>query len=178
MPIETTRLLLRHFNESDANALFHINSNPKVMQYINSPDQTQAQTLAYLQQGPLNDYKQYGYGRLACIEKSSERLIGFCGIKYLPELKEWDIGYRFLPEYWGLGLATEACQAVIKYARQDLHLERLVGLALPQNKASIHMFNKLGMSFEKRLRYKADLCVFYAVNYKPNTSKQKDTNKS
>ena len=47
----------------------------------------------------LPDYKNYGYGRLAAIFKPENKIIGFAGLKYLPEIKETDIGFRFLPEY-------------------------------------------------------------------------------
>lgn len=172
--IHTPRLVLRPFELSDSEALFQINANPQVMKYITTPDQNLAQTREFLRHGPLNDYQQYGYGRLACFDKSSQKLIGFCGIKYLPTLGEKDIGYRFLPEYWGQGIATEACNAVIDYTRENTQLDRLVGLALPDNKASIHIFKKLGMHYEKQVVSKGDLCVMYAVDY----SKTKDTKES
>ena len=54
----------------------------------------------------FEDYKKYGYGRLAVLYKPENKLIGFTGIKYLTEMGgESDLGYRFLPDYWGQGIA-------------------------------------------------------------------------
>ena len=44
--------------------------------------------------GPISDYSDFGFGRMVCIDKYSGRLIGFSGLKFLPELHDVDIGYR------------------------------------------------------------------------------------
>jgi RimJ/RimL family protein N-acetyltransferase len=46
-----------------------------------------------------------------------DTVIGFSGVKYVPEIGGTELGYRFLPEYWGRGLATEAGEASIEFAR-------------------------------------------------------------
>ena len=55
-------------------------------------------------------------------------MIGFCGLKYLDDLNAVDIGYRFLPEYWGRGLATEACLASVTFGFEVLKLDLIIGL--------------------------------------------------
>ena len=62
---------------------------------------------------PIADYRKHGFGRWGVVLKATGRLIGFAGLKYLDELREVDVGYRLLPEYWGMGLATEAAQASV-----------------------------------------------------------------
>ena len=68
-----------------------------------------------LRDRPIADYRKHGFGRLACIDLASGRLIGFAGLKYLEDLGEVDLGYRLLPDFWGRGLATEAAQAVLDH---------------------------------------------------------------
>ena len=102
---------------------------------------------------PLHDYATYGYGRFACVWKETGEVIGFSGLKYVPEISDTELGYRFLPEYWGLGLATEAGWASIDFARFDLGLKRLVAMVHRENKASARVVTKLGFSVEKQLRY-------------------------
>ena len=103
--IETERLILREFVESDFEAVFGFNSNPEVQRYTGDVIlETKDQANKIIKDVWFEDYKKYGYGRWAVIYKEDGKLIGFAGLKYLPELDETDIGYRILPEYWGKGL--------------------------------------------------------------------------
>lgn len=52
--------------------------------------------------------------------------------------------------FWGMGLATESCLAVIAYARHQLTLNRLIAWVHPDNAASTRVLRKLGFSFEKK----------------------------
>ena len=101
----------------------------------------------------LNEYKKYGYARYALIHKGDQKLIGFCGVKFEPDLGLPDIGYRMMPEYWGKGLGTEAVRATLKYAREVLGLQEIVGEVVDQNVASNKLLLKVGFrlvdSYEK-----------------------------
>lgn len=65
----------------------------------------------------------------------------------------YELGYRFVPEFRGMGLATEAGQASIDFARSTLGLTRLVALVHPDNTASARAVEKLGFRVEKQVRY-------------------------
>jgi RimJ/RimL family protein N-acetyltransferase len=106
-----------------------------------------------MEAAPFHDYATYGYGRFACVWKETGEVIGFSGLKYVPEISDTELGYRFLPEFWGLGLATEAGRASINFARSDLRLQRLVALVHPENVASAKVLTKLGFAIEKTIRY-------------------------
>ncbi|MFN2202535.1 MAG: GNAT family N-acetyltransferase, partial [Caldilineaceae bacterium] len=73
--------------------------------------------------------------------------------KYVPEIAENELGYRFFPEFWGHGLATEAGEASIDFARSTLGLQRLVAMVHPENVASARVLTKLGFTIERSLRY-------------------------
>jgi RimJ/RimL family protein N-acetyltransferase len=73
--------------------------------------------------------------------------IGWCGLKYLPETNEVDLGYRFMKKFWGNGYATEAALACIEYGFTRLNLRLVVGRALPANLASIKVLEKCGMKY-------------------------------
>ena len=146
--LETPRLILRSFTLDDVDAMYQLMTVPDVIRYVgNKPAQSKQDVLDYLQQHPLRDYQVYGYGRFACVWKETGQVIGFSGIKYLEEISETELGYRFLPEFWGKGLATEAGQAVIEFA-QGLGLKRLVAVIHPQNEGSKLVATKLGFSLE------------------------------
>lgn len=162
--IETERCILRPFTIDDALALNAVNRHPEVMRYAGPVEGDVKNTERYLLNGPLKDYQTFGFGRHACIHKESGKLIGFSGLKYMQELKDVDIGYRFLPEFWGKGLATETSLALMAFAKQELKLTRVVGLALPDNEASIRVFPKLGMKFERTVMLEHENCVLWAWN--------------
>lgn len=146
--LETPRLILRSFTLDDVDAMYQLMTVPDVIRYVgNKPAQSKQDTLDYLQQHPLRDYQVYGYGRFACVWKETGQVIGFSGIKFLEEISETELGYRFLPEFWGKGLATEAGTAVIQFA-QGLDLTRLVAVIHPDNKGSKQVAIKLGFTLE------------------------------
>ncbi len=109
-----------------------------------------------IQNTNLKDFEKYGYGRFAVIHKADQKLIGFSGLKYLPELDETDVGYRFLPEYWGKGFATESARASIQFGFDTLKLKRIIGVAMKDNLASINVLLKCGLSYYKTAEYDGD----------------------
>lgn len=145
--IATERLLLRPFTLDDTPALFAMASDPDIIRYVgNTPVTSMEDALQHMQDGPLRDYEEHGYGRFACVWTTTGEVIGFSGVKFVPELNETELGYRFFKPYWGLGLATEAGWASIKFAREHLQLQRLVGVVHPDNSASTKVLQKLGFT--------------------------------
>jgi RimJ/RimL family protein N-acetyltransferase len=152
--LDTGRLILRRFTLDDLPAFFQLGSRPEIIRYAQStPLASLEEARAFMLAAPFQDYSTYGYGRFACVWKESGQVIGFSGLKYVPEIGDTELGYRFLPEFWGMGLATEAGRASIEFARSDLGLERLVAMVHPDNVASASVLTKLGFAVEKQLRY-------------------------
>src|ERR687895_670485 len=65
----------------------------------------------------------------------------------LEDSEEIEVGYRFLREHWGRGYATEAARAAIRFAFDEMGLDRLVAVTLPTNRASRRVMEKCGLSF-------------------------------
>jgi len=152
--IDTGRLVLRRFTADDLDAFYQLGSRPEIIRYAQAaPLASREQALEFMQAAPFHDYATYGYGRFACVWKETGAVIGFSGIKYVPEIEDNELGYRFLPEYWGRGLATEAGAASVEFARATIGLGRLVAMVHPGNVASVRVVTKLGFSVEKQLRY-------------------------
>jgi|GEM_PF-556744 len=141
--ISTPRLRLREFAAHDAAALAALNSDPEVLRHVLHPEPW---SLAKAQQWLAEDdtYERYGFGRWAVTEKDSDELIGHCGLKYRPEQKHVDLGYRFAAKHWGKGYATEAARACLEYGFRELGLRRIVASYIPGNAASLHVLEKLG----------------------------------
>lgn len=152
--IDTGRLILRRFTPDDLPAFYQLCSRPEIIRYAQStPLASLEEAREFMQTAPLRDYATYGYGRFACVWKESGEVIGFSGVKYVPEIADNELGYRFFPEFWGRGLATEAGRASIDFARAELGLRRLVALVHPDNAASASVLMKLGFAIERQLRF-------------------------
>ena len=152
--LETDRLLLREYVEEDAEAFFKLNSDPEVLRFV--PDKRLLdveQARQTLIDHPIADYRKYGFGRGACILKSTGEQIGFAGLKYLEELGEVDVAYRLLPKYWGQGFATEAALASVRFGFADLDLERIIGLVMPENIASVRVLEKTGLRYVETVAF-------------------------
>lgn len=161
--VETARLRLREYAESDAEAFYRLNSDPAVMRFVGdalveSVDQARRIIRAY----PMADYRTYGFGRWACALRESEEVIGFAGLKFLPETGEVDLGYRLLPAYWGQGLATEAGVAVVRYGFETLKLAEITALVRPGNNASMRVLAKCGLLRTGTVDYRGHKVTRYA----------------
>jgi RimJ/RimL family protein N-acetyltransferase len=166
--LETERLLLREFVAEDAAAFYRLNSNPLVVRYTGDPGvKSVEEAREGLLARPIADYLKYGFGRWACVFKNNGEIIGFAGLKYLDDLKEVDLGYRFLPEYWGIGLATEASRAVLADGFGRLGLTRIIGLVEPANVRSVRVLEKLGMTFERVIEYRGSEVACYTLEKAP-----------
>lgn len=164
--LTTERLHLREFDEDDLDAFLSLLSDPEVLRYTGDPGgglKSKAEARAILHSHPLQDYRKYGYGRWACALRASGAVIGFAGLKYLEATQEVDIGYRFLPAYWGQGLASEACQAVFDYGRRELAVGRITALVDPANVASVKILEKLGLVQVGRSEYAGRWFLKYAT---------------
>ncbi len=158
----TERLTLRAMTVDDAEDFFALNSHPEVMRFTGEPLLNSLQEAeAALARYP--DFETVGYGRWGCILKAEQRFIGFCGLKYLDDLDAVDVGYRFLPDYWGQGLATEACLASVAYGFDMLKLNRIIGLVLADNTASIRVLEKIGMRLDGEVSYQGHRAMQYSI---------------
>ena len=144
---ETPRLILRRFTEDDAALLLQLNSDPEVLKYLHEPVlETEEQTRKVIRDIILPQY-DLNLGRWAIHKKDDQQFIGWCGLKYLPELDEIDLGYRFIKTAWGNGYATEAARQTLEYGFNTLHLKTITGRAHVKNTASLKVLEKIGMKF-------------------------------
>ncbi|HEY9178129.1 MAG TPA: GNAT family N-acetyltransferase [Flavipsychrobacter sp.] len=160
--LETKRLILRESVVADAPDLFEMNSDPEVLKYtgdaaFRSVEETEELIRNY------KDYKKHGYGRWTTIVKATNEVIGFCGLKYLEDIDETDLGYRWKKQHWGKGYATEAGRACLQYGFETLGVEQIVAQVLKDNGASIRVLEKLGMKYWKVLDTEENPGLFYRI---------------
>ena len=95
-------------------------------------------------------------------------MIGFCGLQPLAETPEIEIGWWLARNSWGRGLATEAAREAIKFGFKRAGLERIVAIARQEHRASLHVMEKLGMSFERATTHRGIPVVLYAIRHRQN----------
>jgi RimJ/RimL family protein N-acetyltransferase len=146
---ETPRLILRRFTEADAGLLIQLNSDPEVLKYLPEPVlENEEQALEVIRNIILPQYER-NLGRWAVLLKPTNQFTGWCGLKYLADSGEIDLGYRFMKQCWGQGLATEAARHTLDYGFTVLNIPLVTGRAHTGNTSSINVLQKIGMTFIK-----------------------------
>lgn len=152
---ETERLILRELLPTDIEGMFELDSNPIVHRYLgNRPVKTKQETEVIIQ-SIIDQYKDRGIGRWAAIEKSSGDFIGWSGLKLNTGEKDslngkqdfYDVGYRFIPRYWGKGYATESAIVALDYGFKEKQYKTIAGIALIDNIGSNKVLQKIGLNY-------------------------------
>ncbi len=165
--IETERLIVRKWDPvRDLDDTFAIYGDAQTMRFIPcgvlSREQTERLILRLID---LDDNN--GFGIWPVVLKSERRVIGICGITYIPgHGSDVEIAWTFNKAYHGNGYATEAARSVMKYAFSDAHVPQLYALIDRANPKSIAVARRLGMDFDRVIRaYKRDVMRY---KIKPN----------
>jgi RimJ/RimL family protein N-acetyltransferase len=93
---------------------------------------------------------RHGFCLGPMLDRTTAEGIGMAGLQHLGSTGDVEIGWWVAKHRWGRGLATEAGRALVRFAFEGVGLPRVVAIAAPQNRASIRVMQKLGMSFLRR----------------------------
>ena len=140
----TERLTLRHFTEADAEFILRLVNEPSWLRYIGDRGvRTVEDAAAYLRERWMPAYERHGYG-LYLVERTEDGVpLGMCGLVRRDTLEHADIGFAFLPEFWGQGYAAESAAATLDEAR-GLGMTHLLAITHPENESSIRLLEKIG----------------------------------
>lgn len=168
MQLETERLILRNFEANDVERMFLLDSNPEVMKYIGVKPLTDKKESEKIIQMIQQQYIDNGIGRLAVIEKKSGLLIGWSGLKLLTEpingyQNIYDLGYRFLPEFWGKGYALESAKASLDFGFNEIKTDIIYAHAHSENEGSNHILRKLGFENTGEFIEPDGVCFWYEL---------------
>ncbi|MFN8346088.1 MAG: GNAT family N-acetyltransferase [Spirosomataceae bacterium] len=144
--LESSRLYLRLFQESDVQDLFRTEGNPDVMAFIRTPVTDPSRSLDRIKQEALYTAENKGLGLFACFEKNTNHYLGLVKLKHIENTEAIEIGYAFLPEAWGKGYATEITKNLIEYLQQNFTGRSIVAFIHPDNFNSRRVLEKAGMT--------------------------------
>ena len=147
--LQTDRLRLRRLTPNDAPFIFELVNEPSFIENIGDRNvRNEEDAVRYIQNGPLASYERYGYGLYTVELRQTSTPIGICGPLKRETLEYPDIGFAFLPLFWGHGYALESAAAVMNYAREMLGLNNIAAITTPTNERSIKLLAKLGFMFQ------------------------------
>lgn len=154
--LETVRVLLRPLTVADAETAYNAwTSDPEVARFMRysthaSLKNTQ-EWLALEEQNTLTD-TNYTWG---FVLKETGALFGSGGINYSEPHGAFELGYNIARPYWGRGLTTEACRAILDFAAQTLGVREFFSCHSKDNPASGRVLEKLGFVYQKDGLYKS-----------------------
>jgi len=151
--LRTERVELRTFRPTDAEALFALHSNARVLRYWDSPpwdDRSRAERFL----ASCTQMEEEGSGARLAVELLSEgAFIGWCSVtRWNPAYRSASLGYCFAETAWGHGYATEAVSALLTWAFDTLDLNRVQAETDTRNGASVRVLEKIGFVREGTLR--------------------------
>jgi [ribosomal protein S5]-alanine N-acetyltransferase len=149
--LSTPRLRLRPWEAGDAERLFSILQEPDILQYFPRTSPPQRGWVEKYIQHHFNHWQERDYGHWAVVLQQDDRVIGWTGLEYLPELEQTELAYLLSREAQGRGLATEAARAALAFGFETCRLVEIIGLVHPGNAASIHVLEKCGMKLHDQL---------------------------
>jgi RimJ/RimL family protein N-acetyltransferase len=145
--INTERLIMRGWRESDLAPWAAMNADPEVRQYL-GPLLTFEQASAWV----LNfqdDLDRYGFGFWAVEVRASGEFIGFTGLGTVDEEMPFtgvELGWRLARPAWGHGYATEAALAALQYGFDIMGLPEIVAVTKARNLRSQAVMRRIGMT--------------------------------
>jgi len=148
--LETTRLRLRHFTDTDLQAFMSYRNDPEVARYQSWEGISEPEANAFIQEQKKVQPGVPGQGFQIAIElKETNVLIGDCYFT-INELdhRQAEIGFTLSREYQGYGFATEAVSYFLNYAFLTFDLHRIIATTDCENAASVALLERLGMRRE------------------------------
>jgi [ribosomal protein S5]-alanine N-acetyltransferase len=148
---ETGRTILREITMEDVDPFFEMDSDPEVHRYLGTQPVTSRDQIVETINYVRRQYIDNGIGRWAIVDKSTNLFIGWTGLKLVKDqinnqTNYYDLGYRLIRRYWGLGYATETALASLSYGFDKLNLNEIIATVNCENTASNHVASKIGFT--------------------------------
>ncbi|MFC5816245.1 GNAT family N-acetyltransferase [Nonomuraea harbinensis] len=146
--METERLIMRRWRESDREPFAALNADPRVMEHFPAP-MTRAESDALVDRIEQR-FDEHGYGLWALEVRETGEFIGFAGLALqtfeAPFTPAVEVGWRLARSAWGHGYATEAGRRALAHGFGEAGLEEIVSITAVLNVRSQAVMRRLGMT--------------------------------
>jgi [ribosomal protein S5]-alanine N-acetyltransferase len=155
--LQTERLTLRDWRESDVNHYMCL-SHDVGYNCFSLPGRFLVHSESEAKEkigGFIALFNERRLGKFPIFLKATGEFVGTCGLQpfELDGEPEVELGYRLCLKHWGYGYATEAAAAVLRYGFVDLKLAKIIAFAVPQNRGSLRVLEKLGFKYLRDFEY-------------------------
>jgi len=145
--LETQRLILRRWRETDREPFAQMNADPRVMQFM--PARLSREESDRMVNRIEKHFDERGFGLFAVEVREGQSFVGFVGLA-VPNFETHftpcvEIGWRIAADYWNRGFATEGAKRVLSYSFDTLGLDEVVSFTVPANLPSRRVMEKIGM---------------------------------
>jgi ribosomal-protein-alanine N-acetyltransferase len=164
LEIETARLRLRPLVPGDLDAIHRVWADPEVRRYLWDGEAVSREVAAGVISDSAAYFESRGLGLFAMVLKGWDEVIGFCGFWRFEGRPDFELAYGLAPRYWGMGLATEAARAAIRYGFEEASLGRVEASADTPNAASLRVMESAGMKYTKREVREGRDTTYYAIS--------------
>lgn len=153
--IETSRLGLRNWLDTDTPKFVEMNKDPRVMEYFPKL-LTEVETKQMVDKIKMNILNN-GFGLWALEIKQTNEFIGFVGLS-IPQFESnftpcVEIGWRLAYDYWGKGYAQEAASKCLDYGFINLGFKEIVSFTSDLNVRSMNVMKKIGMKYVQEFEH-------------------------
>jgi len=179
--IETPRLRLRPWREQDTAAYAQLLRDYDVMRYLGSGLRYRTKRAAAAMVAVFSDvearrairklighWERHRFGEWAVEEKATGRLVGQVGLHHHPDWRadpvKVEVGWLLARDSWGRGYATEGAEASLVDAFERVGLDRVISISLVENRNSIRVMERLGLSFIGRTHWRQSDVCWYAID--------------
>jgi len=170
---DSARLRFRLMGPADAQALWQLDQDPEVMQFINSgqPNSMKDIEQLFLPRMTAFTNSEKGWGLWQVSDKATEQYLGWVLVRPMdffsdsPKFNDVELGWRFFKAAWGKGYATEAATAIKAVIAEQNCVHYLSASAIAENIGSIKVMEKIGMTLVQKYIHKDPLGDFNAVLY-------------
>lgn len=147
--LTTERLVLRPFEESDLEDMLAVRSHPEVRRSLRlPPSYSRADTWRAMALW-RGQWELRGSGHWAVVADGA--FVGHVGL-HRPEYPDWpglEVGWTVHPDRWGQGFATEAGRRSVAYAFEEVGVDEVVSVILPENRRSQAVARRLGLAWSE-----------------------------
>lgn len=146
--LRTERLRMRRWRPGDRKPFAAMNADERVMEHFPAPLSASEsdRMLELIESG----FDARGYGLWAVELLDDGALCGFVGLNPAPSVMPFspavEVGWRLVTRFWGMGIATEAARAAVRFGFEEIGLEEIVSFAVASNRRSRAVMERLGMS--------------------------------